>query len=288
MGLFSIFRRTDPTTRAPAAADSGDAVQQARIRARRRLIGAAVLLVIGVIGFPLVFETRPRPIPVDIPIEIPKKDGAPALVMPAARTPNVAPVAGVRSAPAPAEDIITEASTDAGREVTAPKPASAAAAKAADAKVATKPADTRVATKSAEPRPTDAKVAAKPTEAKAAVKPTAEARTSEAKSAESKLAESKPAESKSAEAKPTEAKGASSAESARFVVQVGAFAEAGSAREARTKVEKLGLKTYTQVAETPGGSRIRVRVGPFGSRAEADAALAKARAAGLAAVVLTL
>lgn len=74
----------------------------------------------------------------------------------------------------------------------------------------------------------------------------------------------------------------------RFVVQVGAFAEADSAREARAKVEKLGLKTYTQVAQTPSGSRIRVRVGPFASRAEADAALARARGAGLAAVVLAL
>ena len=71
-------------------------------------------------------------------------------------------------------------------------------------------------------------------------------------------------------------------------MQVGAFAEATAARETRLKVERLGLKTYTQVAETPAGSRIRVRIGPFASRAEADAALAKARAGGVSAVVLTL
>jgi DedD protein len=75
---------------------------------------------------------------------------------------------------------------------------------------------------------------------------------------------------------------------ARFVVQVGAFAEAAAARETRLKVEKLGLKTYTQVAQTAGGSRIRVRVGPFGTRDEADKVVAKARAAGITAVVLTL
>ena len=51
-----------------------------------------------------------------------------------------------------------------------------------------------------------------------------------------------------------------------------------------SKVEKLGLKTYTQVAQTPAGSRIRVRVGPFATRDEAEAALAKVKAAGLAAV----
>ena len=79
-----------------------------------------------------------------------------------------------------------------------------------------------------------------------------------------------------------------SAEEQRFVVQVGAFADAEAARETRKSVEKLGLKTYTQVAQTSAGNRIRVRVGPFTSRGEAEAALAKAKAAGMNAVLLTL
>lgn len=74
----------------------------------------------------------------------------------------------------------------------------------------------------------------------------------------------------------------------RYVVQVGAFAEAAGAREARARVEKLGLKTYTQVVETQEGKRIRVRVGPYAERAEADKAAAQLRASGLAAAVLTL
>jgi DedD protein len=59
------------------------------------------------------------------------------------------------------------------------------------------------------------------------------------------------------------------------VVQVGAFADADKAREVRQKLEKAGLKTYTNVAETPDGERTRVRVGPFASRAEADKAAEK-------------
>ena len=74
----------------------------------------------------------------------------------------------------------------------------------------------------------------------------------------------------------------------RYVVQVGAFAEATGAREARARVEKLGLKTYTQVIETQDGKRIRVRVGPYAERSEADKAAAQLRASGLAAAVLTL
>jgi DedD protein len=74
----------------------------------------------------------------------------------------------------------------------------------------------------------------------------------------------------------------------RFVVQVGAFADAVRAREVRQKVEHAGLKTYTHVAETKDGSRIRVRVGPFATRAEADKAAEKIKKLALPAAILTL
>jgi DedD protein len=58
--------------------------------------------------------------------------------------------------------------------------------------------------------------------------------------------------------------------------------------EARGKVEKLGLKTYTQAVDTPSGKRVRVRVGPFPTKAEADKVAAKIKADGLPAAVLAL
>ena len=84
--------------------------------------------------------------------------------------------------------------------------------------------------------------------------------------------------------KPSEA----AAAGARFIVQVGAYAETKAAQDARAKVERLGLKTYTQVVDTADGKRIRVRVGPFASRDEADKAAAKVRAGGLSTAVLTI
>ena len=241
MGLLSIFQsKSRAATTKPARAEPpADAVAQARTRARRRLIGAVVLVGIGVVGFPLLFETQPRPIPVDIPIEIPRKEGAPPLVMPAARPKAPAALAPVEpAASSAAAEIITETRADAGRELPpAPTPAPSVAPKAPE------PAPT----KAAEPPP-----APKMAEPAAAARPPAK-------------------------------------DGARYVIQVGAFADAGAARETQLKVEKkLGMKTYTQVAETPAGNRIRVRVGPFASREEADRALAKAKAAGVAAVVLTL
>ena len=263
MGLLSIFsRKNEGSPSRGAAGEPADAVLQARTRARQRLIGAAVLVVIGVIGFPLVFETQPRPIPVDIPIVIPRKEGAPPLVMPPPRSgaganaPLVVaepvPPASAAQVASPTEEVITETREQSGKEV---------------GKAATPSTPPPVVAEKAAPKPVAAEAAPKPV-----VEPKASTASADAGRAKALL----------------EGAEAAKASGARFVLQVGAFAEASAARETRLKVEKLGMKTYTQVADTPAGSRIRVRVGPFATRDEADKALAKARSAGLAGVVLTL
>jgi DedD protein len=81
---------------------------------------------------------------------------------------------------------------------------------------------------------------------------------------------------------------ASGAAAGRFVVQAGAYTDATKLRDARQKVERLGLKTYTQVIDSEAGKRTRVRVGPFATRQEADAVAAKVKATGLQVNVLTL
>ena len=277
MGLLSFFKRGTDMPASPAVAEEpGGDVQRARTRARQRLIGAVVLVAIGVIGFPLVFETQPRPISVDIPIDIPRKEGAPALVMPAARPVRAVPepaappasnnasnnastntAVAADAVPSPRDEVITETREDAAR---APSAASRPAAEAAASKPALKLPE------AAKPLP---KPAVEP-KTLAAAKPAADGDGARAKA----LLEGKPAPA--------------AAESSRFVVQVGAFADAGAARDTRAKVERLGLKTYTQVVDTPAGTRIRVRIGPFSTRTEADKALASARGAGLTAAVLAL
>lgn len=233
MGLFSFFKPQTGATPA-AGADAAQVVADARTRAKRRLLGAVVLLGIGVLAFPLLFETQPRPIPVDIAIEIPRKDGAPPLVVPPARQ---APVAQAAK-PAQAATVIPERKAEAAKEVAAPAPAQP------------KP---EPAPKAAEAAP-KAAVVAKPD---AKPPPAAAARP------------------------PAEVPG-------RFVVQIGAFSDDNAVRETRAKVEKLGLRTYTQSLGTKNGKLIRVRLGPFASRDEADRAAAKVKAAGLQADVLTL
>ena len=71
-------------------------------------------------------------------------------------------------------------------------------------------------------------------------------------------------------------------------MQFGAFSDGITAHEARMKVERLGIKTYTQEVKTPQGTRIRVRMGPYANRAEAEKVLSSLRKAGLSGAVLTL
>ena len=238
-------------------------IEAVRRRARHRLIGAAVLVLLGVIGFPLLFDTEPRPISIDIPIEIPAKNPKP--VLPAVSAAKEA----AKSAPAkPVEpSVVANESLGAREEVV-----ESAQAKPVE-KPTEKPAE-KSSDKPVEKTPENPQGAAPRVPAKIA--PASD----EAERARA-LLQGKPAPQKQVAEKPV-------AGSERLVVQVGAFAEAAGAREVRSRLERAGLKTYTHVAETPQGQRTRVRVGPFDNRAEAEKAAARVKALGLPAAILTL
>jgi DedD protein len=74
----------------------------------------------------------------------------------------------------------------------------------------------------------------------------------------------------------------------RWVVQVGAYNDAERLKAARAKLQKLGYASYTQDVDSATGRRTRVRVGPFNTRAEADAVAARVKTAGLQTAVLSL
>jgi DedD protein len=250
---FFNFRRGSSTT-AAGAAGPAESVEAMRKRAKHRLIGAVVLVLIGVIGFPLLFDTQPRPVAVDIPIEIPGKNSVKPLVMPAPATATSPKVAA--SAPAAADKVATPSSLTPREEIVSEKPAAPVA-----------------------PAPPAIKTEVKP-EPKAVAKAPASA--DEAARAKALL------EGKPVAAAPPVAKVASTETDARLVVQVGAFADEDKAREVRQKLERAGLKTYTQVADTKDGKRIRVRVGPFATKADADKAASKIKGLDLPAAILTL
>ena len=234
-------------------ADLG-AVQTARTRARRRLIGALVLLAAGVVGFPVLFETQPRPLPVDTPILIPQGTATRGAPAPALRPLPAVPLdAGNEPVAVATPPAAPPASAAASAPAPAAKPPTvrpqAAASVAASPVLTSAPLPTPVAAEAAAPKPKPKPEATKPT------KP--------------------PIES-------------AAPDGGRFVVQVGAYNDAERLRAARQKVEKLGYKTYTQEVDSPTGKRTRVRVGPFASREEADAVATKVKASGMQANILAL
>lgn len=242
MAFFKFRKSGEEKSATPVKPESVEAMRR---RAKHRLIGATVLLLIGVIGFPLLFDKQPRPIAVDTPIEIPDRNKVRPLSIPApaahedakpalaVAAPPVAPITPVAAAPIIAEKEAAQAATVA---TEAPK--------------------------------TVAKVLEKPAE-----KPMAKA--DDASHAQTQP-EGKPADKKT------------DASAGRFVVQVGAFSDATRAQAVRLKVERAGLKTYTQVAGTKETPRIRVRIGPFGTKAEADKVSEKIKRLDLPAAILNL
>jgi DedD protein len=232
MSFFNLRRGgSSSQSQSGVPAENLDTVRK---RAKHRLIGAAVLVLVGVVGFPLLFDSQPRPIPVDIAIEIPARQ-------------SVKPLAPAKPAPAPSAAPATPA----------PDPA---------------PVVPPVAVASVTPAAAPVPAVPAPPVAAAPAAPRVAEDSARAKA----LLEDKPVA------------GANVPAELRLVVQVGAFADAAKAREVRLKLEKAGLKTYTQVADSKEGKRTRVRVGPFANKAEADQAALKIKALDLPATILSL
>lgn len=227
-----------PRQAPPAVPATPPAIEVVRQRAKHRLIGASLLVLVGVVVFPVLFDTQPRPIPVDIPIEIPSRQAAKPVSKPA--TPA-------------AEAVVADQSLSQSEEVLAPT--------------------------KAEPNKPESKAETKAESSDVSVpKAAAAAAPKESERAQALL--------EGRDVTPSQAPSAASG--TRFIVQVGAFADNALAQQVRLKLERAGLKTYTHVADTPEGKRIRVRLGPFASRSDADKAATRAKGLGLAAVVLTL
>ncbi len=247
---FFKFRNTGDVADTPPPPLSVELVRQ---RAKYRLIGATVLVLIGVLGLPVLFDRQPRPIAVDTPIEIPDKDKVLPLTLPAPISPVVplAPASSVAASlavaasypepmpiessdPSKSEEIIEEKSP---------------VARSVSASVAHKNIAIPVTPSSG------ISAVVKPDDAVQAL-----------------------LDGKSVKAVPV----------SRFVVQVGSFEDAALAHKVRLKLEQAGLKTYIHVAETKDGQRTRVRVGPFLVKAKAEDVAKKVQSLNLHAVLLTL
>lgn len=305
MASPSFFQRKNAQPQArPAAAPPGDeavSVQQARTQARRRLIGAVVLLLAGVIVFPLLFETQPRPLPGVVAIEMTPRESVDARARPdEGSAPSPAPREQTPATPPAAEPVAPASAVNA-------TPTHAAPATAATETVAAPAAASAVPAAAASPEPVRSEGADK-AQKPAKAEPNEKAEATEATRSAGKAVKGKSAAAEAAPAQEAPAgkeddararallegranaagSASAAAAAARFVVQVGAYSDSATLRQVRAKVEKLGLQTYIQNVQTKDGPRTRLRVGPFGSRQEAQQAFEKLAAAGLRGDLLTL
>lgn len=84
-----------------------------------------------------------------------------------------------------------------------------------------------------------------------------------------------PASKPAADAKPTPEP------AGQWVVQLGAFKEAGNVKLLLAKLKGIGVPAYTEKFESPQGPRTRVRAGPFASQDAAEKARSRIKIVGV-------
>jgi len=249
-GRFSSTQTgADALSNAPA-----ESVEVIRKRARHRLMGSVVLVLGAVVGLPLLFDSQPRPVAIDTPIVIPDRNQ----ISPLSATAGSAKTGAIKEGLAQ-DQVIAAGQTGAAKSAV---------------------------TNSAGLDPHE-EVVPKDSKAEAKLEPKSELK---AEAKPEPQSENKPDAKEAAKAKALlDGKEApNSGDAVRSVVQVGAYADLAKAKEARAKLESAGFKTYTQEIDTKDGKRIRVRVGPFATKEEADKTAEKIRKLNLQTSVLKL
>jgi len=295
-----------------------ETLEQMRRRARHRLIGAAVLVLAGVIGFPLLFDTQPRTLsPRGVAVELPNRNTVPPLPLPTILPDTVADslAAGeeiITSSPPPSALVETETALLAPDElpdeavsvVSVPQvpvpeavlvppsaPSLAAIPPLQPAQQPPVPAATKLPPAAAPSSPaTETRSAPK----KPVDKP--ETKMTGADRARALLDNKKPVlpgpERAQAilEQRPLVVAAASPPAALRggggYVVQVGVFGNAANAQKVLSQLKAAGIKAYLDEINATQGKRTRVSIGPFASKAEAEKVISGLKGMGLDGVLI--
>lgn len=217
-------------------------------RARHRLIGSAVLVLIAVVALPRILDSRPKTAPNDIAVNI-----VTSLLIP-----------GTEAKPD------TKVDTKSGEKVKAE----------ADTPKLSVPAPTPAPTQTA-----DAKVDPKPETKAASSTPTLSKAPALGLAAGEEVVAATNAKPKADDASKAATNGASSNGSGKFVIQIGAFASESNvnALVARLKNQKIPSYVLNKVGKVgaDGNKIFLVRAGPYMDKDAAEAAEKKIKAMGL-------
>lgn len=206
-------------------------------RARHRLIGAAVLVLIAVIGLPRILDNKPKASSNDIAVNI----------VTSLPIPGTEPKAEEK----PKAEVPVEPAKEAPKVAAAPAPEAKP-----EAKVETK-ADTKPAAPAVNKSGTLGLAAGE-----------------EVVAAASPKADTKP--------KTDDAPKPSTSSSAKYVIQIGAFASEANVKALSARLKNQNIPSYTlSKAGADGGKIFLVRAGPFADKDVAEAAEKKIKAMGL-------
>lgn len=244
--------------------------------ARRRLVGALIMVLTALVVLPWLLDSEPQTLPDNIPIVIPSPDttlpsGAPLAVAPMPSLDPAQPGVGAPNAPA-ASGVI---SVPSGTVTTVTPPAATPSADAPSIlPPVTPPAAPPSAAAPATP-PTAPTTAPSPAPADDGARALA-------------LLEGRGLATGNTSPAPAPATAAASpAASGRFLVQVGAFSTSTAADGMRDRLAGLGMNATVERVQTSAGERFRVRTGPFTTREAAEQVRARLQAAGLDSALIT-
>lgn len=245
-----------PSDTKPLALEPAVTVAQATAAASRPSAAASAA------AAAITAAPSPAPAPAPVPVPVPAQEPpTPALPATTASAPDPAKPTAAPATPAP--KAAAPASTPArSSEANRPAPATLSAA----------------STVSKTPSSAPATAAPKPS---AKTTPPAEPASRAASAAKAKT----PKASASAAAPASSAPLPTVGTAAGYYINVGLFADEANARKAQARLLNEGLPAFRQELNNAKGRRIRVRVGPYESRAKAEAAAASIRAMALEAVV---
>jgi DedD protein len=234
-------------------------------RARRRLIGAIVLVTLVIVLLPMFLDSEPRPLNQEISIQIPAQStefSSRVAALPKPAAPDSANTGAESKEPTAPKAEVAEPE----KKVPNGEPTRTEVEKARAPEPARRP--------ETENRPRDERIARAEAPAKPAPKPETKPQPKpEAKS------EAKP------QPKPADAPRERDSGSEGFIVQVAALTDADKAKMLKGRIAESGMRAYTEVVKTARGEVTRVRVGPYASKEAAQKAADELKKLGLSGVV---
>ena len=245
-------------------------------KARRRLVGAVVLALAAAVFVPMLLESDQRPLGDDVSVRIPPVDQGKFVNRLNTPAPAAGKSSGAGDAPAKAGEPRSDAGSGKSTAATAnntPEVAPVTQASSTDAgDVPAKSTDNAAEAAMSTPAPaaaTPAKAPEAPAKAEPAPPPV----------------ESKPAAAPAAAPKATVTAATAKAPHGGFVVQLAAFSDDKGANALANRLKKTGHPAFTEPVSTSRGTLWRVRVGPYASREDANAARDKLKREGQSGIV---